>query len=120
MRDSGCVKCDVGHTPYDPLRSVERSGVRQLHDSDEILLILRRNEATGDDSKHEPRGGEQCRIDAQHHGSAADERPYSSAVSGRPARKDTIKPAEEPAKHAVDAPLKAVWISIGGLEQQRG
>ena len=41
----GCFSADLGDAPRDRLGAIERGGRRQLRDRDQVLLVLRRDEA---------------------------------------------------------------------------
>ncbi len=53
--DAAGLQRDLGHPPHDRFGAVERRGIRELHDADQILLVLSWDESAGHDPKQEPR-----------------------------------------------------------------
>ena len=61
VRDAGLCQHDVRHAADDCLRPIERRGLRQLREGDEIFLVLLRDEAFRHAPEAEPRDADERR-----------------------------------------------------------
>ncbi len=112
---------DFRHALDHVLGAVQGSGVRQLGEGDQVLLVLLRNEAgRGGGEAHVPQA-HQADVDQQGHGTAAQDAPYHANVTMAGAVEHAVERAEQPAaEQSVEQPRETVLGRIVGLEQGSG
>ena len=100
---------DFRHALDHVLGAVQGSGVRQLGEGDQVLLVLLWNEAgRGGGEAHVPQA-HQADVDQQGHGTAAQDAPYHANVTMAGAVEHAVERAEQPAaEQSVEQPRETV------------
>ncbi len=112
---------DVRHALDHVLGTIQGGGVRQLGEGDQILLVLRRDEAGRRAGEAQVAEADQADVDHQGDAAGAQDAPHHADVAMAGAVEDAVERAEQPAtEQAVEQARKAVLRRIVGLEQGGG
>ena len=83
MLDAGNLQRDVVQAPDDFLGALDGGRIGQLHDGDQVLLVLRRHEARRHQAEHEYGETDQQHVDAERDAAMAQHAADAAAVAPR-------------------------------------
>ncbi|MNG06963.1 hypothetical protein D3C84_902430 [compost metagenome] len=87
-----------GHLAQDRLGTIQRGGIGQLHETHQVLFVLRRHEACGDAIEDQHRGDGQQRIHQQRCALALENPRHAGAVMVGGATEEPVETHEEAAE----------------------
>jgi hypothetical protein len=121
--DARVLQPDLGHAPDHGIGAIERRGVGQLREGDQVLLVLRRHEARG----HAPEGEEgqedEPEVAREHEALVADRAADAARVAAAGGLEDTVEGPEEPAQQGVEHardPVARLVVAAQEQSRQRG
>ena len=117
---AGNLQPDLAHAPHHGIGAIERRAFRQLSEGDEVLLVLRGDEA-GRNFREAPAGEiDESRVEDESDEALAQHAAHRRAVFVARPRERAIKRAEDPAEHPVHDPRDDVLRSFVIPEQHCG
>ena len=120
MFDIGVIQGNPAHFADHILCPVERGAVRQLGETDQILLVLHRHEAARNRVEEHVGRREQHEIQPHGDGLVPGDPPDTAAIGIRAPAENRIKATEQPAERKIDHPGQAILRCVMAFQQQSG
>jgi hypothetical protein len=117
--DGRVLQGDGRHLSNDFLRAIERGGIRQLRERDEVDLVLGRHEAGRRALECHVGQADQAHIDHHRDRRNAQHAADAGRICVGASSERRVEEAEEPAEQAIDDPLHAIFRCAVRLQQQR-
>jgi hypothetical protein len=119
VRHSRLLQREIGHLANDGIRAIECRGIGELGERDQIVLVLRRNEALRHSREAEHRQTDEPDIDDERRERHTQHARHRCRIGARGPGKEAIEAAEEPAKHQIGAALQTIALGPMAAQQPR-
>jgi hypothetical protein len=118
--DAVLRESDLGDLARHRVGSVEGRPRRQLHDPDQVVLVMRRHEAGRNGGEAEPSRADEAAVQHDDYPPDPERSPGKNAVAARGRIEPFVEEPEEPSEGTVEDAGQPIPLSVMRSQEQRG